>query len=238
MPAAAQLASVSLDSGSPPSTPGTYTVPNDPVWTNPGPAAGPFQARIDDGNVVTYYWYRFEDQPAIMKAGLTQAERDQLQAEVVKIHSAWTNGGTYLAPPTMGTLADVDPALLVTPPTDLPAVGYVPIASSEAWGGWITNTWNQATSGNWSVASNWASASAPADGGHSYYRLNFAPSGSYMVTNDLSSGYGYGGYAVNQLNFSGAVTLTGNPITLTADVGSYPADQPKQRQRGRDQHAR
>ena len=78
MPAASQLASVSFDSGSPPAIPGTYTVPNDPVWTNPGPAAGPFQVRIDDGNVVTYYWYRFEDQPAIMKAGLTQAERAQL----------------------------------------------------------------------------------------------------------------------------------------------------------------
>ena len=99
-----QLASVTFDSGSPPATPGTYTVPSDPVWTNPGPAAGPFQARIEDGNVVTYYWYRFADQPAIMKAGLTQAEREQLQANVVKIHSAWTNGGTYLAPPTMGTL--------------------------------------------------------------------------------------------------------------------------------------
>ena len=76
-----QLASVTFDSGSPPATPGTYTVPSDPVWTNPGPAAGPFQARIEDGNVVTYYWYRFADQPAIMKAGLTPAEREQLQAD-------------------------------------------------------------------------------------------------------------------------------------------------------------
>ena len=222
VPAASQLASVGFDSGSPPAIPGTYTVPNDPVWTNPGPAAGPFQARLDDGNVVTYYWYRFADQPAIMKAGLTQAERDQLQAAVEKIHSAWTNGGTYLAPPTMGTLADIDPALLVTPPTNLPAVGYVPIATSETWGGWVTNTWNQAASGNWTMASNWVSASAPAAGGHSYYRLNFAPAGTCVATNDLSSGYGYGGYAVNQLSFAGAVTLWGNTITLASDVGSLP----------------
>ena len=221
VPADSQLASVNFDSGPPP-IPDPFTVPNDPCWTSPGPAAGPFQARIDDGNVVTYYWYRFEDQPAIMKAGLTQAERDQLQAEVVKIHSAWTNGGTYLAPPTMGTLADIDPALLVTPPTNIPAVGYVPIATREAWGGWVTNTWNKATSGNWSVATNWASASAPAAGGHSYCRLKFVPSGTYTATNDLSSGYGYGGYVVNQMNFAGAVTLTGNPITLTCDVGSLP----------------
>src|SRR5512136_3085557 len=121
----------------------------------------------------------------------------------------------------MGTLAEVDPALLVTPPAGL-ELGYVPIASNEFWGGWITFTWNQATSGNWSVASNWSSASAPEAGGHSYYRLTFSPSGSCVATNDLSNGYGYGGYAANQLSFSGAVTLTGNPITLTADVGSYP----------------
>ena len=216
-----QLASVTFDSGSPPATPSTYTVPSDPVWTNPGPAAGPFQARIEDGNVVTYYWFRFADQPAIMKAGLTPAEREQLQANMVKIHSAWTNGGTYLAPPTMGTLVDVDPALLVTPPPGL-EVGYVPVASNEFWGGWVMPTWNQATSGNWSVATHWGSTNAPEAGGHSYYRLNFAPEGSYTTTNDLSNGYGYGGFAANQLNFSGAVTLTGNPITLTADVGSYP----------------
>jgi len=216
-----QLASYSFDSGSPPAPPGTYTVPSDPVWTNPGPAAGPFQARLEDGNVVTYYWFRFADQPAIMKAGLTPAEREQLQANVEKIHRAWTNGGTYLAPPTMGTLAEVDPALLVTPPAGL-EVGYVPVASNEFWGGWVTFTWKRAVSGNWSAGANWDSATAPEAGGHSYYRLTFAPSGSCVATNDLSNGYGYGGYAVNQLNFSGAVTLTGNPITLTADVGSYP----------------
>ena len=215
-----QLANYSFDSGSPPATPSTYSVPNDPVWTTPGPAAGPFQVRIEDGNVVTYYWYRFADQPAIMKAGLTPAEREQLQTNVVKIHSAWTNGGTYLAPPTMGTLCDVDPALLVTPPPGL-EVGYVPIASNQFWGGWITNTWSPTASGNWSAATNW-SINAPESGGHSYYRLNFAASGSYAATNDLSNGYGYGGFAANQLNFSGAVSLAGNPITLTADVGSYP----------------
>ena len=216
-----QLASHSFDSGSPPPTIATYTVPDDPVWNHPGPAAGPFQVRIEDGDVVTYYWYRFADQPAIMKAGLTEAERDQLQANVEKIHRAWTNGGTYLALPTMGELCDVDPALLVTPPAGL-EIGYVPIATSQAWGGWVTNTWHQATSGNWSTTANWAAGSAPEAGGRSYYRIHFAPGGSYTTTNDLSSGYGYGGLAVNQLNFSGAVTLAGNPITLTADVEAYP----------------
>ena len=217
-----KLASVNL-ADSPPviGIPETWRAPKDPCWTNPGPAAGPFQARLDDGMVVTYRWYRFADQPALMMAGLTQAERDQLQAEAVKIHSAWTNGGAYLASPTMGTLADVDPALLVTPPTGK-EVGYVPIATSEAWGGWVTNTWKDATSGKWSVAAHWASGSAPAAGGHSYYSFNFAPSGTCTATNDLGNGYGYGGYAVNQLNFAGAVTITGNPITLTTDYGSLP----------------
>jgi len=168
---------------------------------------------------VTYYWFRFADQPAIMKAGLTVAERNQLQANVEKIHAAWTNGGTYIGPPTMGSLCEVDPALLVTPPPGL-EIGYVPVVSNQFWGGWVTNTWKTATSGNWSVSNNW-SANAPAAGGHSYYRLNFG-SGTYATTNDLSNGYGYGGVAANQLIFSGAVTLTGNPISLTADVGNYP----------------
>ena len=42
------------------------------------------------------------------------------------------------------------------------------------------------------------------------------------MTNNLNSGYGHGGYRVNQLNFSGAVTLTGNPITLTTDYAALP----------------
>ena len=219
---AAKLAREELVS-SPPVTrdPGVWNRPNDPYWTSPGPAAGPFQARIDNGMLITYYWYRFKDQPALQNAGLTQAERDQIQVVAEKMHSAWPNGGTYLPPLTRGTLADVDPALLVTPPAGM-EIGYVPIATRQEWGGLVTFRWNQATSGSLSTAVRWASGSAPADGGHSYYKLNFAPSGTYTATNDLSSGYGYGGYAVNQLNFAGAVTLTGNPITLTTDYVSLP----------------
>jgi autotransporter-associated beta strand protein len=220
---AAKLASVSFED-SPPTfgIQGVYTMPNDSCWTNPGPVAGPFQVRLDDGNIVTYYWYRFADQPAIMMAGLTPAEREQIQTVAVKIHTAWTNGASYIAPPTKGTLADVEPALLVVAPTNIPSVGYVPIATREEWGGLVTNTWKNANSGNLSVGANWVSTNAPADGGHSYYSLNFTPAGKYVVTNDMTNGYGYAGYAVNQLNFSGAVTLAGNPITLTCDVGSLP----------------
>ena len=40
-------------------------------WKKPGPVAGPFQANLGDGSVVTYHWYRFADQPAILNADLT-----------------------------------------------------------------------------------------------------------------------------------------------------------------------
>ena len=51
-------------------------------WKKPGPKAGPFQAHPGDGSVVTYYWYRFADQPALLNADLTAQEREALQARV------------------------------------------------------------------------------------------------------------------------------------------------------------
>jgi len=36
----------------------------------------------------------------------------------------------YLPPPTLGTLAEIEPALLVTPPAGL-EVGYVPIVTRQ-----------------------------------------------------------------------------------------------------------
>lgn len=110
-----------------------YDTPEDPAscWKKPGPKAGPFQAKLGDGSVVTYYWYRFADQPALLNADLTQAERETLQAKVEKIHRAWTKDRAYLPPPTVGTLADLDPALIVAPPAGLEA-GYVPIATRQA----------------------------------------------------------------------------------------------------------
>jgi len=116
--------------------PEPYTTPDDPAscWKKPGPVAGPFQAPLGDGSVVTYYWYRFADQPALLNAGLTDDDREQFQKRVEKIHRSWTKDRDYLAPPTVGTLADVDPALLVTPPKGNEA-GYVPIATRQEWNG-------------------------------------------------------------------------------------------------------
>jgi hypothetical protein len=100
-------------------------------WKKPGPAAGPFKAHLGDGSVVTYYWYRFADQPALLNADLTDQERENLQARVEKLHRAWKKDRDYLAPPTVGKLADIDPALIMTPPKGL-EIGYVPIATRQA----------------------------------------------------------------------------------------------------------
>lgn len=109
-----------------------YDSPSDPLssFKKPGPVAGPFQAHLGDGSVVTYSWYRFADQPAMLNADLTDEEREQMQRKVEKMHRAWTKDREYLAPPTVGTLADLDPAQIVTPPKGL-EIGYVPIATRQ-----------------------------------------------------------------------------------------------------------
>lgn len=110
-----------------------YVTPEDPesCWKKPGPVAGPFEACPGDGSVVTYYWYRFADQPALLNADLTDAEREAMQARVEKLHRQWKKDGQYLADPAMGELAEIDAALIVTPPAGL-EVGYVPIVTRQA----------------------------------------------------------------------------------------------------------
>ena len=113
--------------------PEPYVTPDDAKssWKKPGPVAGPLQAHLGDGSVVTYYWYRFADQPALLNADLTDREREGLQARVEMLHRSWKKDRDYLPPPTIGKLAEVDPALLVTPPPGLEA-GYVPIVTRQA----------------------------------------------------------------------------------------------------------
>ncbi|HAK93752.1 MAG TPA: hypothetical protein DCM87_01765 [Planctomycetes bacterium] len=113
--------------------PEPYVTPDDAAscWKKPGPAAGPFQVELGDGSVVTYYWYRFADQPALLNADLTDQEREAMQARVEKLHRSWRKDRDYLAPPAIGKLADIDPALIVAPPPGLEA-GYVPIATRQA----------------------------------------------------------------------------------------------------------
>ena len=109
-----------------------YITPDDPesCWKKPGPVAGPFHARPGDGSVVTYYWYRFADQPALLNADLTDQEREDLQKRAEMLHRNWKKDRDYLPPPAIGELADIDPALIVTPPPGL-EIGYVPIVTRQ-----------------------------------------------------------------------------------------------------------
>lgn len=111
---------------------GPYVTPDDPesCWKTPGPVAGPFKAYPNDGSVVTYYWYRFADQPALLNADLSDKEREDIQKRVEKLHRTWTKDRQYLAPPKIGTLADIEPALIMTPPKGL-EIGYVPIVTRQ-----------------------------------------------------------------------------------------------------------
>ena len=113
--------------------PEPYVTPDEAesCWKKPGPVVGPFQAHLGDGSVVTYYWYRFADQPAMLNADLTDPEREAMQTRVEKLHRTWKKDREYLPPPTVGKLAELDPALIVTPPPGLEA-GYVPIATRQA----------------------------------------------------------------------------------------------------------
>ena len=103
----------------------------DNVWHKPGPKAGPFKVKLADGRTVTYYWYRFIDQPALQDADLSDAEKTRLQAVAEKIHSNWTSNKAYMSPPSTGALTTLDPALIVRPPKGL-EVGYVPIAVRQS----------------------------------------------------------------------------------------------------------
>ncbi len=131
VPAGSGLAEVKFDRPKE-KPPEPYTTPETPAgsFKKPGPAAGPFRARLGDGSVVTYHWYRFADQPALLNADLTKEEREKMQLKVEKLHRAWTKDRDYLAPPTAGLLADLDPAQIVMPPKGL-EVGYVPIATRQ-----------------------------------------------------------------------------------------------------------
>lgn len=110
-----------------------YVTPEtaDSCWKRPGPVAGPFKVQLGDGSVVTYSWYRFADQPALLNADLSDSEREAVQRRVELLHRQWKPDRDYLPPPTVGTLAELDPALMVKPPPGL-EVGYVPIVTRQA----------------------------------------------------------------------------------------------------------
>ena len=102
----------------------------DSGWDTPPPVSGPHTAKLNAGSTVTYYWYRFIDQPALKGFKWTASERQQLQARVEQLHAAWANTPEFMAPPTGGALVALDEAQLVTPPKGL-EVGYVPFVTRQ-----------------------------------------------------------------------------------------------------------
>jgi hypothetical protein len=108
-----------------------YTSPSTPAWSRPGPKLGPFTARLVDGSVVTYHWYRFVDQPSFQQYSWSAEKKAKLQAFVKRIHATWPIDRDYMAPLRHGELVTLDPALLVTPPKGF-EVGYVPIVTGQS----------------------------------------------------------------------------------------------------------
>ncbi len=108
-----------------------YTSPTTGAWSRPGPKRGPFTVKLADGSRVTYWWYRFVDQPSFQQYDWSEEKKAALQALVEKIHAQWPIDRDYMAPPSRGALASLDPALLVTPPKGL-EVGYVPIVTHQS----------------------------------------------------------------------------------------------------------
>ncbi|MHC4437316.1 MAG: hypothetical protein ACYS3S_08150 [Planctomycetota bacterium] len=107
-----------------------YTSPAGGAWGNPGPASKPYKVNLADGSTVTYCWYRFVDQPSFQQYNWSGEKKAKLQSFVEKIHAKWPIDRDYMAPPGSGTLARLDPALLVSPPEGL-EVGYVPIVTHQ-----------------------------------------------------------------------------------------------------------
>jgi hypothetical protein len=108
-----------------------YTSPGAGAWKSPGPKAGPFAVKLVDGSIVTYHWYRFVDQPSFQQYGWTDGKKAKLQAFVEKLHATWPIDRDYMPPPGRGELAELDSALLVTPPKGM-EVGYVPIVTHQS----------------------------------------------------------------------------------------------------------
>ena len=104
-----------------------YTFSNDIVeaWHKPGPTQGPFSVELTDGSRAVYYWYKFNEQPAILNSDMDRAERDLIQKRVELLHGHWSHKDRFFPNPKQ-RLAGLDVGLIVTPPKGL-EVGYVPI---------------------------------------------------------------------------------------------------------------
>ena len=114
--------------------PYTSPVGKGTVWSSPGSKSGPFTIVLTDGSRVTYFWYRFVDQPALQHLHLSKTEKAQLQSRIEQIQANWPINRSYMALPSSGALATLDSALIVTPPKGM-EIGYVPIVTRQEMGG-------------------------------------------------------------------------------------------------------
>ena len=110
-----------------------YTSPTTGAWTRPASANGPYYTILADGSKITYYWYKFIDQPSMQQYSRvwSHSMKAELQLIIQKIHGKWGVNQEYMPAPRDGKpLVKIDPALLVSPPKGL-EIGYVPIVTAQ-----------------------------------------------------------------------------------------------------------
>ena len=104
----------------------TYHHPLADVWKSPGPASGPYFTDLNDSSTAVYYWYKFNEQPAILNSDMDEEERKLIQQRVELIHQHWRAHDHYFPSPSTKEKISLDYGLLVTPPPGFEQ-GYVPI---------------------------------------------------------------------------------------------------------------
>ncbi len=114
------------------------------AWRTPGPAAGPYYAYLKDHSMVTYFWYRFIDQPVFQQFNFSESKKDSLQHLIEAMHENWSIDQSYMKDPTSGNVVAFDAALFVTPPPEF-AIGYVPIVVGQEKSNvdWVVNESDQ-----------------------------------------------------------------------------------------------
>jgi len=104
---------------------------------SPGPAASDLHCVHTIGDTwIGYRWYKFVDQPSLQRSGLSQAQKEYLQARVERLHKLLASDtplNNWMEAPAEAKrigLATLDPALLLKPPAGFEH-GYVPIVLYE-----------------------------------------------------------------------------------------------------------
>ncbi|MBX2816187.1 MAG: T9SS type A sorting domain-containing protein [Saprospiraceae bacterium] len=110
-------------------SPSHYSAPLVGAWDNP--ASGPHQVDLADGSFVTYYWYRFIDQPVFQQYDWPESERDNLQRMVEEMHREWTIDKAYMNDLAGGELVSFDTNIIVAPPVGY-EFGYVPVVTWQS----------------------------------------------------------------------------------------------------------